>query len=183
MLRVCEILPTLICTSCLIFCCRACAPDIGQPLDLDKFSGEWFFAAGTPINQSLSRCGRFLARRISVDKFAIKYTALSHKNDIPITFHVDGKMDGNKAVGTWQLQGSKRKLGPLNHIVVFANYRSVLAMVVCSEGTQLHHHGYKFSMIWSRERSLPLPILKELKPKLGAYINQGEIRMVDHENC
>ncbi|XP_076619043.1 uncharacterized protein LOC143340694 [Colletes latitarsis] len=183
MLRVCETLPVLICTACLIFCCKACSPDIGQPLDLDKFSGEWYFAAGTPINQSLSRCGRFLAKKTSANAFAIKYTAISHKNNIPITFYVDGTVDGNQVIGTWQLQGSKRKLGPFKHVIVFANYRTVLAMAVCSEGTTLRHPEYKFSMIWSRERSLPSPILTELKSKLETYINQGEIRLVDHGNC
>ncbi|XP_076664236.1 uncharacterized protein LOC143366762 [Andrena cerasifolii] len=183
MLRRCELLPAAICTACLIFCCAACSPDIGQPLDLDQFSGEWFFAAGTPINASLSRCGRFLVRQASGSMFRIKYTALSHKNDIPITFNVDGSVRGSRIIGTWQLQGSKRKLGPLRHVIVFVNYNTVLAMVVCSEGTAPNHQGYKFSMIWSRERSVPLPILKELKSKLGAYINQGEIRMVDHGNC
>ncbi|XP_053996076.1 uncharacterized protein LOC128885799 [Hylaeus anthracinus] len=183
MLRVCWLLPALICTACLIFCCDACSPDIGQPLDLNEFSGQWFFIAGTPINQSLSRCGRFLAKRTSTDTFKIQYTAVSHKKNIPITFYVDGSVKGNKVVGTWQLHGSQRKLGPFRHIIVYANYRSVLAMAVCSEGTTLHQPEYKFAMIWSRERSLPLPILKELKSKLGAYINQEEIRLVDHGNC
>lgn len=72
--------------------------------------------------------------------------------------------------------------GPFRHVIISVKYDTVLGMLVCSKGTT-HHQGYKFVMIWSRERSLPLPIFKELKTKLGAYINQGRIRMVDHGNC
>lgn len=72
--------------------------------------------------------------------------------------------------------------GPFRHVIISVKYDTILGMLVCSKGTT-HHQGYKFVMIWSRERSLPLPIFKELKTKLGAYINQGRIRMVDHGNC
>lgn len=71
--------------------------------------------------------------------------------------------------------------GPFRHVIAFVKYDTVLGMLVCYEST--HHQGYKFVMIWSRERSLPLPILKELRSKMGAYINQGRIRMVDHGDC
>ncbi|XP_017890399.1 uncharacterized protein LOC108631169 [Ceratina calcarata] len=72
----------------------------------------------------------------------------------------------------------------LTQVVVYVKYDTVLGMLVCSDcESTTHHQGYKFAMIWSRERSLPLPILKELKFKLGAYINQERIRMVDHRNC
>lgn len=72
--------------------------------------------------------------------------------------------------------------GPFRHVIISVKYDTVLGMLVCSKDTT-HHQRYKFAMIWSRERSLPLPIFKELKTKLGAYINQGRIRMVDHGNC
>ncbi|XP_078042658.1 uncharacterized protein LOC144473009 [Augochlora pura] len=183
MFRSCVLLPALICTACLIFGCAGCTPDIGQPLDLNQFSGKWYFVAGTPINESLSRCGQFFVRRKTLNTFDIKYTALSHKNSIPITFNVEGVLRGNKIIGIWQLQGSRNKLGPFRHVIVLADYGAFVAMVVCSESTKPRHQGYKFSMIWSRGRSLPPSILKELKSKLGAYINQGEIRMVDHGNC
>ncbi|XP_076249343.1 uncharacterized protein LOC143188787 [Calliopsis andreniformis] len=183
MLRACELLPATICMACLIFCCSACSPDIGQPLDLDQFSGTWYFIAGTPVDTSLSRCGQFTVRRTSGNAFVIKYTAYSYRNDMPVTFNVDGSVRENRVIGTWQLQGSKRKLGPFHHAIVFANYNTALGMVVCPESTATHHQRYKFSMIWSRERSLPSPILMELKSKLGVYINQEEIRVVDHRNC
>ncbi|CAK9825268.1 hypothetical protein ANTRET_LOCUS3315 [Anthophora retusa] len=181
-MRARHILPVLIFTVCLISCCTPCSPDIGQPLDLNQFSGEWFFVAGTPINESLSRCGRYLVRQTGLNSFTMKYTALSYKNNIPIAFNVNAIANGRDIVGTWQFEGSKRKLGPFRHVIVFARYNTVLGMLVCSESTP-RHQGYKFAMIWSRERCVPLPILKELKSKLGAYINQGEIRMVDHGNC
>ena len=183
MLRTRVILPVLIFALCLTFYCTACSSDIGQSLDLKQFAGEWFFAAGTPINESLSRCGRFLVRQTSPSTFAIKFTALSYKNNIPISFNVDGSINGNKIIGTWQLQGSKRILGPFQHVIVEAKYKSVVGMLVCSDNGSSHQQRYKFSMIWSRERSLPLPVFKEIKSKLGVYINQGEIRMVDHGNC
>ncbi|XP_076647198.1 uncharacterized protein LOC143355901 [Halictus rubicundus] len=183
MLRFCTVLPALICTVCLIRDCTACTPDIGQPLDLNQFSGKWYFVAGTPINESLSRCGQFSVRSKSINTFSIKYTALSLRNSVPVTFNVEGTVRGNKIIGIWQLQGSRKKLGPFRHVIVHGNYGAFVAMVVCTESTTPHHQGYKFSMIWSRERSLPPSILKELKSKLGAYINQGEIRMVDHGNC
>lgn len=71
--------------------------------------------------------------------------------------------------------------GSFRHVIAFVSYDTVLGMLVCYEST--HHQGYKFVMIWSRERSLPLPILKELRSKMGAYINQGGIRVVDHGDC
>lgn len=36
MLPACGPLPAAICMACLIFCCTACSPDIGQPLDLNQ---------------------------------------------------------------------------------------------------------------------------------------------------
>ncbi|XP_017755224.1 PREDICTED: uncharacterized protein LOC108547285 [Eufriesea mexicana] len=182
MLRAHRALPVLICAACLLVYCTPCSPDIGQPLDLSQFPGEWFFAAGTPINESLSRCGRFLVRQTSSNTFTVKFTALSYKNDIPIAFNIAGSVNGKEIVATWQFQGSKRRLGPFRHVVTFVEYDKVLGMLVCSDSTS-HRQGYKFAMIWSRERSLPLPILKELEYKLGAYINQGRIRLVDHGNC
>ncbi|XP_050576988.1 uncharacterized protein LOC126915895 isoform X1 [Bombus affinis] len=156
-----DILPMLICTMCLISYCASCSPDIGQPLDLSQFAGEWYFAAGTPVNVSLSKCGRFLVRQTSPNTFTVKFTALSYKNDIPTVFNIDGNVNGNDIVATWQLQGSKKRLGPFRHVIAFVKYDTVLGMLVCYEST--HHQGYKFVMIWSRERSLPLPILKELR--------------------
>lgn len=63
------------------------------------------------MNASLSRCGRFVVRQASVDTFKVRFTAFSHKNDIPVTFNVEGSVRGSNVSGTWQLQGSKRKLG------------------------------------------------------------------------
>ncbi|XP_076748623.1 uncharacterized protein LOC143422101 [Xylocopa sonorina] len=175
-----SILPAVICAACLISCCRPCPPDIGQPLDLTQVTGEWFLVAGTPMNESLSRCGRFLVRQTSASKFDVKYAAVSYKMNRPIVFNINGDISDREILGTWQLQGSNKKLGPLRHIIVHAKYDTVLGMFVCSKSS---NRGYKFAMIWSRERSLPLPILAELKSKLGIYINQERIRMVDHRSC
>ncbi|KAG7198000.1 hypothetical protein KM043_016225 [Ampulex compressa] len=182
-MRAWAVLPVLISTLCLPFCRPECAPDIGQPLDLELFSGKWFMVAGTPVNgKSLSKCGQFMVKETSPNAFTIRYTARSRLDGVPVIFNVEGSV-GHDVIGYWQLKGSKRILGPFKHVIVSMDYNSALAMVVCSTNNSSYLPGYKFSMIWSRERSLPLPIFEGLKSKLSAYINQEEILMADHINC
>ncbi|XP_031838890.1 uncharacterized protein LOC116429746 [Nomia melanderi] len=138
MLHSCVILPALICTVRLIFNCATCAPDIGQPSDLNRHIENSFIP-------------------ITMDEM---YNAVGHEISMSLT----------------QLYRHTR-------VTVFASHNTMVATVVCAESTAPRHRGYKFSMIWSRERRSPPQILKELKSKLRAYINQGEIQMVDHGNC
>ncbi|XP_066590994.1 uncharacterized protein [Prorops nasuta] len=168
----------------LHFCRADCPAETGQPLDLNEFSGKWFMVAGTPVSgKAVSNCGQFLVTKTSEDSFTMKYSAISHRGNRPVTFNVNATINNNNVVANWKLEGSKKVLGPFKHITVSKDYSSYLAMVVCSKNDSSHDSGYKFSMIWSREKSLSSRILEELKTALTSYVHKANILLVDHESC
>ncbi|KAK9300707.1 hypothetical protein QLX08_006732 [Tetragonisca angustula] len=173
-------LPLLVCILCFMAHCAACPMDAGQALDISQFAGKWYFIAGTSTNLSQSSCGRLLVKKTTSTEFLIKFRGHRHKGNIPVVSNMAGKVDGNNIVTYWRTLRSKRKLGPFYHVVISVKYDTAIGMLVCTETKGYMEN--KSAMIWSRERSLPSPILEELKSKLGAYVNQ-EIRMADHDNC
>ncbi|CAD1468139.1 unnamed protein product [Heterotrigona itama] len=174
------IFPLLVCVLCFASYCAPCSMDVGQTLDLSQFAGKWYFIAGTSTNLSLSSCGWFLVKETTSTDFVIRFRGHRHKSNIPVVSNIVGKVDGNNIVTYWRRLRSRRKLGPFYHVIISVKYDTAVGMLVCTETKRYMEN--KLAMIWSRERSLPLPILEELKSKLGAYVNQ-EIRMADHDNC
>ncbi|KAK2579360.1 hypothetical protein KPH14_000981 [Odynerus spinipes] len=105
------ILGLLIAVSYWDVCTAKCPSESGLPLDLNQFSGKWYMVAGTPVNgKSLSKCGYFVVSKTSSTTFMARYTALSYKDNKPVTFNVDGSLR-HDITGYWQLRGSDRILG------------------------------------------------------------------------
>lgn len=158
-------------------------PASGETLDLDQFAGDWYVIAGTPVTgRSLSKCGHFAVKKTSPATFAMRYTAVSHRHNSAVAFNVHGRVVDGDITGNWQLEGSKRILGPFKHVVISVDYSSHLVLLSCSEDSHLLAKR-KFAMIWSRRRSLSDAILDELKEKLQDYFKRSDILTMDQTDC
>ncbi|XP_023290708.1 uncharacterized protein LOC105696339 [Orussus abietinus] len=138
---------------------------------------------GTPVKKnSVSTCAHFLVNQTSSDTFKIKYTAISHRNNQPVTFIVDGTVSDD-ILAQWQLVGYKEAFGPFKHVILSPNYDSSLAMIVCGNGNPRFIPRGEIAMIWSRQKTLPEAELNDLKTKLGEYIDKETLLPVNNINC
>ncbi|XP_008543273.1 uncharacterized protein LOC103568263 [Microplitis demolitor] len=144
-----------------------------QSLDLEQFQGNWYMVAGVSLRRGRkTKCSRVVVVPNSENSFLMKFSSIDVTNNSTIKFAIESKTDDNI---TGFLKGLSGNIGPIKHRLIAADYDLYAAIVGCfNRYNNKNHEEPTFSMILSRYKTLPLPILNHLKFKLNQYIGKND---------